>query len=170
MEGKEVVFTTKQIEEGVERVAKILDRKFAGEAYSPIFLSILQGGDMFCKDLMKQVDFVYQYDTIEAKSYEGVEQKEVRIINQPTNDLHNRKIILVDDFCDSGNTIEKVSKYLRECEVQEITIVTFLYKKKHDYTSIIHAYQVTNDDWLYGYGLDLNGKYRGEREIFKLNK
>ena len=54
----------------------------------------------------------------------------------------------------------------------EITFVTFLNRDSNEVPTgdLIYAYGVSGGDWLYGYGLDLDGKYREAREIFKLNK
>ena len=169
---KTVVVTNRLIKLGVSKISDLLNNKFSNTSESPVFVSILQGGNIFCHDLMSSVDFKYAYDSIEVKSYKEQQQGELKLIKQPTFNLSNKKIILVDDFFDSGKTMFYVINYLKEhYENIKITPVTFLKRQsKIELEGLIYCYLIQDESWLYGYGLDLDGEYRDKREIFKLEK
>ena len=79
--------------------------------------------------------------------------------------------MIVEDIVDSGNTIEKIVKLLKDHGVKKIKIATLLlkpnaYKKdiKIDYVAL-----EIPDDFVVGYGLDYDGWGRNIPSIYKID-
>ena len=87
--------------------------------------------------------------------------------------ITNRHVIIVEDIVESGLTtrflINKLSKY----HPTSIQIATFLYKpqklkeKNHPLKYICFS---IGDEFVVGYGLDLDGYYRNLSSVYQLVK
>lgn len=170
---RQVVISEFQIDLGVRSAAVRLGEIFKHEYFlseCPTFISILHGGRVFCHDLMDKVNFIHYHETIEVKSYKGEVRGGVEFVRCPKLDEGYKKIILVDDFCDSGSTLVAVKNYFEKEYGSKVYCVTFLKRKSTKFDDLIYCHEIDGDDWLYGYGLDNNGLDREVREIYKLIK
>lgn len=71
--------------------------------------------------------------SISCRSYEGYEQGETVIKNGPEKSaLRGKKVLLVDDIADSGNTIVKVTDYLYEhYDVESVDVAVIYLNTDH---------------------------------------
>ena len=120
---------------------------------------------MFFTDLVKQVGDCH-IDFIRAKSYENQSQGEIRILKSIDIDIEGKDVYLVDDIYDSGNTMNRLIKHLQYNNPKSITPVT-LFKKHYSNTDgLLYGFELTNEHWLIGYGLDAeNGLKRNQKHI-----
>ena len=107
---------------------------------------------MFFSDLCKHINIVTQVDFMKVKSYDGQEQGEVEIILDTQLDLKDKRVFVIDDFYDSGKTMNKVLDILSEREPKSLVGATLLKRinsgsSKH---RIIHGLHVRENIWLYG--------------------
>ena len=74
---------------------------------------------------------------------------------------------MVEDILDSGNTLYFLEGYLKAKGAESITIVTLLDKPSRRAVEMQADYVGFSvpDEFLVGYGLDYNGKYRNLRFI-----
>lgn len=168
---KTVLVTGEQINLGVRAMATRLNSIFNHEFLldkCPTFVSIMDGGDIFCQDLIEKISFIHYHEKIKVNSYNGQERGEVVFSMLPKLKVGYAKVILVDDFCDSGSTMSKVKAYFEKEYGSKVYCVTFLKRKSTHFQDLMFCREVEGDDWLYGYGLDDNGKNRELREIYKL--
>jgi hypoxanthine phosphoribosyltransferase len=70
--------------------------------------------------------------SVSAVSYQGKEQKEMKLLNAPDKEsLKGKNILIVDDICDSGNTLIFLTKLLKDYQVKEIKSATVFLNKEH---------------------------------------
>ena len=101
-----------------------------------------------------------------AKSYEGTSQGEIRILKTITTDINEKDVYLVDDIYDSGNTMNRLIKHLQYNNPKSITPITLFKKHYSNSPNLIHGFELTNEHWLIGYGLDAeNGLKRNQKYI-----
>ncbi len=139
----------------------------------PLFLAVLNGSFMFAADLMKEIGIPCEISFIKLSSYSGTESTgEVKEIIGLNSSVEGRKVIVVEDIVDTGNTITDLHKLLVEAKAADIKICTLLlkpnaYKKslKIDYAAI----QIPND-FIVGYGLDYDEHGRQLKDIYVLDK
>ena len=145
------LFTEKEIKNKVGEIAYKIKKNKHNEP--PVFICVLNGAFMFFTDLVKQVSNCH-IDFISAKSYDGVQQGEIKILKSITFDIKDKDVYLVDDIYDSGNTMNYLIKHLNNHNPKSITPVT-LFKKHHAKNEdLIYGFELKDEHWLVGYGLD----------------
>ena len=162
-----------KIAESIDEVAKKINKDFEGCEDIPILLCVLNGSIMFMAELMKRLNFNCQTVSIKLTSYEGTSTTgNVKQALGLTSDIKGRRVIVVEDIVDSGNTIVELKKILADAGALESYICTLLlkpdaYKKdvKLDYV----AMEIPND-FIVGFGLDYNEIGRNYKDIYVLDK
>ena len=119
----------------------------------PVFICVLNGAFMFFTDLVKQVGEC-EIDFINAKSYEGTTQGTVKIIDSIKVNIEGKDVYLVDDIYDSGNTMNKLVSHLTAYNPKSITPITLFKKHTANNPNLIYGFELQNEHWLVGYGLD----------------
>ena len=85
-------------------------------------------------------------------------------------DIENRSIIIVEDIIDSGMSIEFIYNYLNEFKPKDISIVSLLVKKnisKLNFKIDFIGFEISSE-FVVGYGLDYNQRFRNLDSIYKL--
>ncbi len=162
-----------KIASSIDDVAAKINKDFEGCTDVPILLCVLNGSIMFMGELMKRLDFNCQIVSTKLTSYEGTNTTgKVKQAMGLTADLTGRRVIVVEDIVDSGNTIVELKRILAEAGAAESYICTLLlkpdaYKKdvKLDYV----AMEIPND-FIVGFGLDYDELGRNFKDIYVLDK
>jgi hypoxanthine phosphoribosyltransferase len=145
------LFTEREIKNKVGEIAYNIKKR--QHEQSPVFICVLNGAFMFFTDLVKQVGDCH-IDFISAKSYEGTSQGEIRILKSIDIDIEGKDVYLVDDIYDSGNTMNRLIKHLNYLKPKSITPVTLFKKHYSNSPDLIYGFELQNEHWLVGYGLD----------------
>lgn len=164
--------TYDKIAASIDKVADQINKDFAGCTDVPVLLCVLNGSIMFMAELMKRLDFNCQIVSTKLTSYEGTATTgNVKQAMGLTADIKGRRVIIVEDIVDSGNTIVELKKIMEEHEVAESYICSLLlkpeaYKKdiKIDYV----AMEIPND-FIIGFGLDYDELGRNLKDIYVLD-
>lgn len=161
-----------KISAAIDDVAADINKDFAGCEDFPVLLCVLNGSIMFMGELMKRLEFNCQTISIKLTSYEGTETTgKVKQAIGLTSDIRGRRVIVVEDIVDSGNTIVELQRILLEKGASEIKMCTMLlkpdaYKKdiKIDYVGL----SIPND-FIVGFGLDYDEYGRNLKDIYVLD-
>lgn len=162
-----------RLKKAIDEVADKINADFSGCEDIPVLLCVLNGSIMFTSELMKRLTFNCQIVSTKLTSYEGTNTTgKVKQAMGLTADIKGRRVIIVEDIVDSGNTIVELKRILQEKEVAESRICTLLlkpeaYKKdvKIDYV----AMEIPND-FIVGFGLDYDELGRNLRDIYVLEQ
>ena len=157
----------------IEEVAAKMNADFNGCEDVPILLCVLNGSIMFTAELMKRITFNCQVVSIKLTSYAGTNTTgNVKQAMGLTSSIKGRRVIVIEDIVDSGNTIVELKRILEENEVAEARMCTMLlkpdaYKKdvKLDYV----AMEIPND-FIVGFGLDYDELGRNLKDIYILDE
>ena len=145
------LFTEREIKNKVGEIAYNIKKK--QHEQPPVFICVLNGAFMFFTDLVKQVGNC-EIDFISAKSYNGTTQGEIRILKTITIDIEGKDVYLIDDIYDSGNTMNRLIKHLQYNNPKSITPITLFKKHYSNNEDLIHGFELVDEHWLVGYGLD----------------
>lgn len=167
------LITYDKISAAIDNVADKINADFEGCTDFPILLCVLNGSIMFMGELMKRLKFNCQIVSTKLSSYEGTETTgKVKQALGLTADIKGRRVIIVEDIVDSGNTIVELKRIMEEQEAEASYICTLLlkpeaYKKdiKIDYV----AMEIPND-FIVGFGLDYDEYGRNLKDIYVLDK
>ena len=165
--------TYDKIAASIDKVAEKINKDFEGCTDVPVLLCVLNGSIMFMAELMQRLDFNCQVVSTKLTSYEGTETTgKVKQALGLTADIKGKRVIIVEDIVDSGNTIVELKRIMEEHGASESYICSLLlkpeaYKKdiKIDYV----AMEIPND-FIVGFGLDYDELGRNYKDIYVLDK
>lgn len=114
----------------IEEMSDELGEKIKASGFQADYIiGIAMGGLIPLYLVAKQLD-IDTVLTISASSYEKEEQKELKITYLPEADLRGKKILLLDDIADTGNTIKGVSEAVTsKYNISELKTATLVVNK-----------------------------------------
>ena len=162
-----------RISEAIDKVADEINKDFMGCEDIPILLCVLNGSIMFTAELMKRLNFNCQVVSTKLTSYEGTNTTgKVKQAMGLTADLTGRRVIIVEDIVDTGNTIVELKRIMEEAGAAESRICTMLLKPeayKKDIALDYVAMEIPNE-FIVGFGLDYDELGRNLKDIYVLDK
>lgn len=162
-----------EIEKAIDKVAEKINADYRSFTEPPVLLCILNGSIMFTAELMKRLDFDCELISMKLSSYDGTQSTgNVREVMGMTGSVKGKRVIVVEDIVDTGNTIVDLKRIVKEKGATDCKICTMLlkpevYKKavKLDYV----AMEIPNR-FIVGFGLDYNELGRNYRDIYILDE
>ena len=129
-----------------------------------MLVTVLKGAVVFLADLMRQIDVPAEIDFMVVSSYgSGVKSSGVvKIVKDLGVPLAGKDILIVEDILDSGLTLSYIKELLESRGPRSIRIATLLDKpsrRKVDLQADYIGFSVP-DEFVIGYGLDYDEKYR----------
>ncbi len=133
------------------------------------FICILKGGCFFMSDLARAmqrdvfIDFMGISSYGKGKSSSG----EVKVTKDLDISLENAHVLLVEDIVDSGITLTYLLHVLEQRKPRSLRIAALLDKPERRQRPVQVAYvgfQIP-DEFVVGYGLDFDEKYRNLDDI-----
>ena len=163
-----ILFTSEQIQDKVTEIAHAIDFKHTSND-DVVMICVLNGGFMFFSDLVKNMSTNVEVDFIRAKSYSGQDQGVVHITKDIETNIEGKHVYVVDDFYDTGNTLNRILEHLSTQNPKSLEIVTLLTRDISPIPDYPHTTGfMVKDEWVYGYGLDDNGLKRNLSYIYAL--
>ncbi|MEJ2211592.1 MAG: hypoxanthine phosphoribosyltransferase [Anaerolineae bacterium] len=130
-----------------------------------VLVCVLKGGITFLTDLMREIDIPHEVDFLAISSY-GRGQREssgaVRLVMDLKGDIAGRDVLIVEDIVDSGQTMDYLLRLFWARQPASLRVCTLLNKPSRR-TVDVHLDYVgfdIPDEFVLGYGLDLDEKYR----------
>lgn len=129
-----------------------------------MLVTVLKGAVVFLADIMRQIDVPAEIDFMVVSSYgSGVKSSGVvKIVKDLDVPLEGKDILIVEDILDSGLTLSYIKELLASRGPRSIKIATLLDKpsrRKVDLQADYVGFSVP-DEFVIGYGLDYDEKYR----------
>ena len=161
-----------KLEAAIDIVAEKINKDFEGCEDIPVLLCVLNGSIMFTAELLKRLRFNCQIVSTKLTSYVGTETTgTVKQALGLTADVTGRRVIVVEDIVDSGNTIVALKQILAEKGAKESLMCTLLLKPdayKKDVVLDYVAMEIPND-FIVGFGLDYDELGRNLKDIYILD-
>ena len=161
MEISKVLISQKEIENKVSELANEINSKYKGEEL--VVIGILKGAFIVVSDLAKQLDLDVTFDFMSIKSYYGSESTgQVKIVKDLEYDITDKNVLIVEDIYDTGLTLSNLKKLLESRNPKSIEVFSMFVKKEvaQDPIEINYSGFEIGPEFVVGYGLDYNGKYR----------
>ena len=149
----------------VRQLGRVLTRHYAGQR--PLFLGIMNGALFFLADLLRAADLDSEVTCIRLASYAGTKSSgKLRGLEAMGDSFKGRHVIIVDDIFDTGHTLAAVIQRLKELGAADVKVCVLLQKKKGQLPVKVDwvGFEIPNE-FVVGYGLDYNGRYRGLKQI-----
>ena len=155
------LFTVKQIGDKVAELGEQISVDYEGKHLHVI--PLLKGAFMFASDLVRSIRVPMTLDFIHTKSYVGTESSgEVKVRCDLRDSIKDRDVLLVEDIADTGTTLNFVRKRLIPMGPRSLKICVFLNKEERRVEPVTLDYIGFDipDQYVVGYGLDYEDKYR----------
>ena len=154
----------------VEQMAKMIAGIYQDK--NPIFLCVLNGSFYFTAELLKHSLYDYELSFVRVKSYDGLHSaQEIKEFIGLEHDIENRHIVIVEDIVESGLTTNYLITKLKEQNPASVSIAALLSKPNklvHPELPVDFVGFSISDEFVIGFGLDLNNKARNLRAIYQL--
>jgi hypoxanthine phosphoribosyltransferase len=130
-----------------------------------VLVCVLKGGITFLTDLMRKITAPHEVDFLAISSY-GVGQREstgaVRLVMDLKGDIAGRDVLIVEDIVDSGQTMDYLLRLFWARKPASLRVCTLLNKPSRRTEDVPLDYVGFDipDEFVLGYGLDLDEKYR----------
>lgn len=161
---KEVLIDEATLQVRVAEIGEAISADYA-DGTDLILICILKGGVMFLTDLTRHISTPHEIDFMAVSSYgKGAREttRNVRIDMDLTATLAGKHVLIVEDIVDSGHTLEFVIKLLQARQPASLKLCTLLNKASRREVEIPIDYVgfEIEDRFVFGYGLDLDEKFR----------
>ena len=161
MEISKVLISQEEIENKVSELANEINSKYKGEEL--VVIGILKGAFIVVSDLAKQLNIDVTFDFMSIKSYYGSESTgQVKIVKDLEYDITDKNVLIVEDIYDTGLTLSNLKKLLESRNPKSIEVFSMFVKKEvaQEPIEINYSGFEIGPEFVVGYGLDYNGKYR----------
>ena len=159
---KEVYFSKEELHGIVKRLGEQISKDYEGKNLT--LVSILKGSVIFMADLMREITVPCEIDFMCVSSYGNGTKSSgtVKIIKDLDINLEGKDLLLVEDILDSGITLHSLRGMLSLRNPNSRKICTLLDKPERRSANIKADYIGTRvpDEFVVGYGLDYDEKYR----------
>ena len=129
-----------------------------------IVVGLLRGSFIFMADLVRQIKLPLITDFMTLSSYGSgtVSSGDVKVVMDLDESIEGKDILLVEDIIDTGNTISKVVNMLENRNPASLKICTLLNKPSRRIVDVDIDFCGVDipDEFVCGYGLDFDQKYR----------
>ena len=159
---QKVLLTEEQILNRIKEIGKAISNEYNGK--NLLVVGILKGSVMFASELIKNITIPCEIDFMAVSSYGSSTETSgvVRILKDLDHGIEGKDVIIVEDIIDSGVTLDYLLNYLKARKANSIEIVTLLTKPSRRKVNIDvkHCGFEVPDEFLVGFGLDYDEKYR----------
>ena len=170
--GLYIIFTEKEIEATVDRLAAEISRDYRDK--NPLLIGILKGSFLFLADLIRHLDFPLEVDFIGLSSYgKGRETSgEVKVVEEIRSSIQGREVLIIEDIVDTGLTTSFLLNDLRKKKPASLKLCTLTDKPSRRQVPVAIDYLglTAPDKFLVGYGLDCDEKFRNLPDIYFLKE
>ncbi len=156
-----VLISKEEIDLKIRNLAQQINNDYKDKEL--IIIGILKGAFIVISDLAKQLEIDVRFDFMSIKSYDGAASTgQIKIDKDVDIDITNKNILIVEDIYDTGLTLAHLKKLLESRNPKSIEILSMFIKRGEKASPINIKYSgfELGPEFVVGYGLDYNGKYR----------
>lgn len=157
-----VLISSSKIKNKVSKIARQINKDFKNKKL--VVVSVLSGSVVFCSDIIRKLNVDFEIDFVRVASYKGKKSSgKIKFLCDTVIDIKGKDVLLVEDICDSGRTLSYIKELFIKRKANSVKICTLINKKVEKYKQIkidYFGFEIDNE-FIVGYGLDYDGKYRG---------
>ncbi len=159
---QKILITEDEIKKRVKELGEVLANHY--KDLFPHLICILKGAAVFLSDLIKEMNIYLSLDFMGISSY-GASTKSsgiIKITKDLDNSIEGRHVLIVEDIVDTGLTLSHLRELLSSRKPLSLKTVALLNKKVRRIKDVpieYFGFEIP-DEFVVGYGLDFNEKYR----------
>lgn len=162
-----VLITKEDVQKTVSRLGAEISRDYEGK--EPLLVTVLKGAFIFMADLSRAITVPCTMDFMSVSSYGGgtATTGQVKIRKDLDVDIEGRNVLIVEDILDSGVTLSHLIALLKTRNPASLRLCTLFDKPQRRKCQVDVHYRGLEvpDEFIVGYGLDYDEKYRNLPDI-----
>ena len=151
-----------ELQKRIKELAAQVDKDYEGKDL--LLLGVLKGAVMAVADLSRAMQRHVEMDWMAVSSYGSGTKSSgvVRILKDLDRDITGRNVLIIEDIVDTGLTLSWLKANLESRGVGNVEILTILRKPEAAQVEVDVKYVGFDipTDFVIGYGLDFDEKYR----------
>ncbi len=161
----------KEIKGIVETLGNALSQKYAGQEL--VMIGVLKGSMVFLADLVRHISGVKIYiDFVRVQAIGRSKENHGTIIlsKDVSTQIMDRNVIIVEEIIDTGRAVLFLKQRLKLASPRSIEVIT-LFDKPYKRAVPLEADMIgkkIDDQFIVGYGLDLEDYGRNLQDVFYL--
>ena len=157
-----VIVTEAQLQARIKELAAQVDKDYEGKDL--LLVGVLKGAVMAVADFSRALQRHIDMDWMAVSSYGSGTKSSgvVRILKDLDRDITGRNVLIIEDIVDSGLTLSWLKANLESRGVGSVEILSILRKPEAAKVEVEVKYVGFDipKDFVIGYGLDFDEKYR----------
>ncbi len=136
-----------------------------------VAVPILRGGLFFFADLVRAVSNSIEIAPVKAWAYasgENNKQLDKVAVDVSVIPAKGRRVLLVDDICDTGRTLEELHRQLLAAGALEVKSAVLIKREQPQKTfdPSWAAFSYKGPEWFVGYGMDDSERWRNLSSVY----
>lgn len=162
---KKVLISQEQIKQAVSRIAKRITEDHKDSDRQLLLICILKGSLPFTSDLLKEIPIPCILEFMKVSSYGSgtVSTGQVKIkYDLSYETLEDYDVVVIEDIIDTGHTLSNLLIHLKGRHAHSVKLCALVDKPDRRLVDVNVDYcgYTIPDEFVIGYGLDYNEKYR----------
>lgn len=157
-----VLISEDKINARIAELAEQISRDFEGETVK--LICILKGSVIFTCELAKRLTVPVLFDFMQVSSYGSgtASSGTLKVKKDLDEDIAGDNVVIIEDIVDSGNTLSRLVPMLKARNPKTLKVCTLLDKPDRRTAEVDVDYNgfIIPDEFVVGYGLDYDQKYR----------
>jgi hypoxanthine phosphoribosyltransferase len=157
-----VIVTEEELQNRLKEIARQIEADYKDQDL--LLVGVLKGAVMVMADLSRHINRHVEMDWMAVSSYGSGTKSSgvVRILKDLDKDITGRNVLIVEDIVDTGLTLDWLKTNLNSRGAKSVAIMTVLRKPDSALVKVDVKYVGFDipKDFVIGYGLDFNEKYR----------
>jgi hypoxanthine phosphoribosyltransferase len=159
-----------EIDAAVQSIANRINADYDGKKV--VLIGVLKGAAVFLADLIRHLKIENEVEFVRLSSYGKARTSSgtVTLLKDIHADIRDKHVLIVEEIIDSGRTLKFLFERVKAAGPASVEIVTLLDKAAKRIVDVPVKYVGRNidDQFLVGYGLDLEEKCRNLPDVYYL--
>ena len=163
-----VLLSRERIADRVGQLSRRIARRYEGRELT--IVAVLTGSLVFLADLIRELSLPVRVSLVTIRSYPGAATRShgPQLVLAPEEDFAGRNVLLLDDILDGGETLALLARTVEAMSPASLASCVLLYKDRPDRSDRARPEYVgfdIPDEFVVGYGLDFDDRYRNLPDI-----
>ena len=147
------------------------EQVYRESAKDVLCIPILRGGIFFFADLVREIRESIEVAPVKTEAYEPGQNEvavaEVKVSMEGVNPA-GRSVLLVDDICDSGRTLDALTRIFLKQGAAEVRSAVLIKRELPEpgFNPEYTGFTYTGTEWFVGYGMEDGDRWRNLPEIY----
>ena len=140
-----------------------------------VAIPVLRGGVYFFSDLSRCITSSIEIAPVKTSAYDAGTNSAKEVTVEQFADpvqIKGRVVLVVDDVCDSGRTLEQLERSLLERGAREVRTVVLVRRllPRPTFVPCWVGLEYSGPEWFVGYGMDDNERYRNLPDVYVIGR